>query len=70
MISQLEESLRWDCSLNLDVPKEMSGQEYRTSLADRAERDMEYHKKEFIEEVKRAKGRTKWVKTLVKSLPE
>ncbi len=70
MISQLEESLQHDCGYNHDAPKKMTGAEYRSNLVESAKRDMDYHKKEFAEEVKRAKGRTKWVQDLVTNLPK
>ena len=68
MISQLEKSLQDDCGYEHEAPKKLTGAEYRSNLVEEAKRDMDYHKKEFVEEVKRAKERTKWVQNLMRSL--
>ncbi|MFC1682041.1 hypothetical protein ACFL0X_00300 [Nanoarchaeota archaeon] len=70
MISQLEDSLGYDCEHNRNVPKQMTALEYRTTLVESARWKMNYHKKEFAKEVKHAKAKTKWVQGLMDSLPE
>lgn len=68
MISQLEDSLSFDCGHSSYMPKKQTGAEYRATLVKDAKWSMDYHKKNFAEEVKRTKRRTKWVQDLRDSL--
>jgi hypothetical protein len=70
MISQLEQSIDFDCRVHSEIPKRMKPQEYRAMLIKQAERNLEYHTEKLQEEVERVQGRTEWVKQLRKSLPK
>jgi len=69
MISQLEQSLRFDCNFSLDPLQKMTGPEYRAKLVNDTKLKMEYHKKEHLKEVKDAKGKTGWINVLKECLP-
>lgn len=67
MISQLEESVKFDCYLR-DPPKKMGGEEYKASLIESAQWDIHYHSKEHKKELKYTRQRNEWVKRLKASL--
>jgi len=69
MITQLKESIDFD-SCDYTVPIQKTPEEWYQAEMDSANRDLEYHKKEWEKEVERCNGRTKWVKDLRKSLGE
>lgn len=70
MISQLAESLDFDCFYVDSVPKLLSGKQYRRQLIQRLRRDITYHKKEQKKERRRVEGRNKWVQELRQSLKD
>jgi len=72
MVSQLEESIKFDCSGDYydEPPKKQTGAQYKANLIERAKEDIAYHRKEHRAKVKRATERTGWVRALKDSLPE
>ena len=46
MISQLEQSIDFDCSIHSEVPKRMTPEEYKDMIIERAQRDIEYHEEQ------------------------
>ncbi len=71
MISQLEVSVKYDCSTKyMTKPQKQSGVEYKTSLVEQAERNITYHTEEHNKEVQCTRERTEWVQALRRSLPE
>lgn len=72
MVSQLEESIEHDCGGDYynEPPKKQTGEEYKASLLESAQRDVTYHQAEYRKEVNREKKRTEWVKALKGSLPK
>lgn len=69
MISQLEESLKFDCSYVLEDVKKLNGREYKVSLITSLKKDIKYHSKKWKEELKRNNEGNKWIKELFNSLP-
>lgn len=67
MIQQIEESQKY--SYTPDVPKKLSGVEYRRKCIERAERDIAYHAKAIAEEQERIDKSNAWIEALKKSLP-
>jgi 2-polyprenyl-3-methyl-5-hydroxy-6-metoxy-1,4-benzoquinol methylase len=71
MLEQLRESLRFDCGYRRAVVVEdISVEEWKSQQESRILHDIEYHKKNYAEEVQRAKERTAWVSDLRNSLKE
>ena len=70
MIEQLEKSIEFDCSHIPDEPKRLSGAEYKQREIKKALSDIEYHKREYEEEIKRTHERNEWLKALRESLRE
>ena len=70
MISQLEESIKFDYPRHIEAIERKEPQEYIDAVIKEAQRDIEYHIKEHKKEVKNAKDRTRWVRQLMKSLPK
>lgn len=70
MASQLEESIKYDCGRDYynEPPKKQTGEEYKASLLESAQRNVAYHQAEYRKEVNREKKRTEWVKALRRSL--
>lgn len=66
MVSQLEESLSFDCGGSYEpaVPSLLSADEYRAQERVRLEKDIAYHEAEHAKEVERAEQRTAWVRAL------
>ena len=71
MVDQLEESLKFDCSYSkVKAPQKQTPKQYQAQLIKQAKHDVAYHQKEWKEEVKHARKRTKWVQALMRSLPK
>lgn len=70
MLKQLIESIRFDCldSDDLPMPKAQSGQEYKQDRLCKILADIEYHAKEYREELERSQERTEWLRSLRSSL--
>jgi hypothetical protein len=74
MLQQLNDSLRWDCSSDYyakqleELKKPMTAEQWRAERIKDAKHDVEYHKKQFAEELDRHNKRNTWVKLLHKSL--
>lgn len=70
MAEQIIESIRFDCGGDYyDTPTaRMTGSEWASQRRAGLTRDVEYHTKNYAEEVTRAKGRTAWVTALRASL--
>ncbi len=71
MLDQLKESLRFDCGYTRSVTVEdISVEEWKSQKESSILHDIEYHKKNYAEEVERAKERTAWISDLRNSLKE
>ena len=70
MIKQIEESIHWDCDVSYySTPKEkIECYTWYTEKKDTLTRMIEYHEKEYEEEVKRVEERNQWIKGLRNSL--
>ena len=68
MISQLEDSIEFDCTWQPEEPKQLSGAEYKAEQLAEAQRDIDYHTKEHAGEIERINRCNEWVCTLRKSL--
>jgi hypothetical protein len=67
MIDQLRSSIEWDCKM-YDPPTPTTGEEYRHSVMQQADRDVEYYTKERQAEIDRASGSNGWITSLYNSL--
>ena len=70
MISQLEQAIAFDCSINCELPKKMTPQKYRAMLLEKAQEGIHRYAKKYSEEVAKAQEATIWVRQLRKSLPK
>ena len=70
MIEQLEKSIEFDCGHIPDEPKRLLGAEYKQQEIEKALHDIEYHKREYEDEIKRTHERNEWLKALRESLRE
>ena len=69
MLNQLQESIRFDCSgLGLSAPERMNGKEWLAKAIASAQRDVEYHEKEYAREVKSVEEANQWIDALYRSL--
>jgi len=68
MVSQITESIRWDCGYNRERPTLKTPQEWLTKSKESALWSINYHTRENEKEVERCEGRTKWIRDLKKSL--
>ncbi len=71
MISQLVDSIQWDCSLEYyekNKPVLMSGEDYRAEMVESLEHDIEYHKNEYAKDVEITNERNEWLRLLRESL--
>jgi len=69
MVQQLEESIEHDCSTKyMTEPVLFPGREWHVNQVAAVQHEVQYHTKELIEEEKRARTRTEWVKSLRLSL--
>jgi hypothetical protein len=69
MIQQLESSIEWE-KHNIIKPKLIIGNEWANKELSKILRDIEYHTKEWFEEVERVNSRNKWLKDLRESIKE
>ena len=67
MIQQLEDSIEFDCFIP-EMPQRLSGEEYKEQQIKKALNDIDYHEKEYAEEVNRVYERNKWLLLLRESL--
>lgn len=72
MVEQIESSIKHDCSDYHERPESqpvrLSGSAWLAKECDRARRSISYHEVEYVKEVERSTGRTKWVADLRASL--
>lgn len=73
MLQQLIDTKKWDCDTKYhdDALKEMEVidvEKERRSMIESAEYDIEYHTKEYKEEIKRCNEANKWAEDLLKSI--
>ena len=71
MISQIEESIKYDCYVGYYENQEVILKDFKTYKQDKLKKlykNMGYHIKEYEEEVKRVEGRNKWIRQLRESL--
>lgn len=69
MISQIKESIEFDCSTeHYKRPRELSAFEYHTLEIDNAVWSIEYNKKRLKKEIESVRGRNKWINDLKSSL--
>lgn len=70
MIKQLEDSIRWDCTVSDYADKFVTVDKYiENSLSSEPlEKDVEYYQKEWDKQVRRCEEANKWVEDLIKSL--
>lgn len=69
MIQQLQESIEHDCDTSWrQWPTQLSGKDWLEQAKAKAQKDVGYYTKEMIEEEKRSRSRTEWVRSLKKSL--
>lgn len=70
MIEQLERSIEFDCSMKYDDrPELLPPGAWQVQQIEKAQRDVEYHRREYEREVERNRERTEWVRALRESLP-
>ena len=67
MIQQLVESIEYDCFIP-EMPQRLSGEEYKEQQIKKALSDIDYHEREYAEEVNRVYERNKWLLSLRESL--
>ena len=67
MIQQLVESIEYDCFIP-EMPQHLSGEEYKEQQIKKALSDIDYHEREYAEEVNRVYERNKWLLSLRESL--
>ncbi len=68
MVSQLEDSIRFDCSFAPPRPTPKSPDDWHRDRIAQARRDIEYHTSKDQEERERTEGRNRWVRQLRESL--
>lgn len=70
MVDQLEQSIKFDCSMDYDNrPALLTPAQWLIQQSEKAQHDIEYHRREHEKEVERATERSRWVKALRESLP-
>ena len=69
MISQIEDSIRYDCGDTFEPPKKLTGEEWLAQEIASAIRDIKYHSKANQEELDRTEARNRWVRQLRESVP-
>jgi hypothetical protein len=70
MEQQIVDSIKWDCSVHGDAPKQLTGEEWRKDALDRASWSVEYHAKGDREERERIRTRNEWLRLLRESLAQ
>lgn len=71
MLDQIDGSIRFDCSESYygTPTKRLTPEEWLVSERSRIKRDIDYHTKNYAEEVERTEKRNAWIKALRDSLP-
>ncbi len=69
MLSQIDETIRFDHGYALDVPKRVTAMAYKAKEIESAKRDVAYHAAKDEEEVRRCREADAWIDALVGSLP-
>ena len=69
-ISQLEESIKYDCNMNYieTISNKPSVEDYKISKKSQIKKDIQYHKEEYAKEIKRTNEWNLWLKQLRDSL--
>lgn len=70
MVKQLNESIEWDCNYERETPVPLSAEQWYFQELEKASKDINYHTKEYIKEVKRVNERNAWVSALKESLDD
>jgi len=73
MEDQIRQSIGWDCDISYYVknpPVKLTGLQWRAKAREQAQRDYEYHNKNYQEEVERVADRNEWLAALRGSLVE
>lgn len=70
MKKQLRESIEFDCFDPGLVPRERSGDVFRSEEIERTTKDIAYHQAEREKEHQRTAGRVRWIDQLAKSIGE
>jgi hypothetical protein len=72
MVSQLEESIKFDCNLGYweEQKREVIFSEWQTEKREKLQRNVSYHEKANREEIERTESRNKWVRQLKESLQD
>lgn len=68
MIEELVESIELSCLHTLIIPQQLSGKKFQSQLIKNLRCDIEYHTKEYEKEVRCARKRSEWVRSLWHSL--
>jgi len=68
MLSQLKESIDFDCGYKPSAPKLMTAAEWRVEALAQADHNIAYHTKGHAEEVERTESRNDWLRKLRASL--
>lgn len=68
MISQIEDSIKFNCLCKRTKPKKRNAEEWLLAKKRQAIKDIDYHTKANAEEIERCAERTKWIQDLIKSL--
>lgn len=67
MASQLADSINFDCSHVWNEPNRLTGEAWRANRIAKAEHDIEFHVREWQDEVKRTEERNLWLSQLRES---
>jgi hypothetical protein len=71
MIKQIEETIEFDCRPSEPVVQDIKTPREWYDLEMQGLKDsLEYHKREYVQEVARCKDRTKWIRALKKALKD
>lgn len=72
LVSQLEESIQWDCSTDYydGLQQQKPFGEWESEKLERLKRDVAYHEKANREEIERTDQRNEWVRKLKASLED
>jgi len=70
LIKQLEDSMEWDCEINMGIPIKKDGQAWFNNRMKHLNRDLEYHLEKHKKEIERTNSRNEWIRKLKQSLEE
>ena len=70
MVSQLEDSIKFDCGGDYyEKPTvKLTGEQWRSEQTEKAHKDIAYHIKNYREEVERTDSRNEWIDMLRNSI--